>query len=334
MSDPDLILRPPGPRSFLPWLWILNLALLLGVGGLSYWRSPIDARTVQGLPAVVAKVNGRPLFARDLFSAAPPSSTRPSDAQLRSALDRMIREEVVAQNVPAVGGSPDAILATLRLQMNDPGQESAALSAAGLTEPSLRARLTRHLQIRQGLLAAARRVPSEQDCRAWFAAHPEIADLPEVAQASHCAAIWSPRKTPQDVLEKNALLSDMQTRLREGIPFPQLIDALSDDPAQKSTHGSLFWFRRERMETSLVEAAFAQPLQVVGPPVATRFGWHLLQVAEHRPAARLTYEEVAPEVRRRCSDEMQRKKIETLVADWLQRAKVEIFAPGFTTHPL
>lgn len=329
--------REKPEKNLWPWLVFLNFLLLAGVCWLALQKTHQSRESVQGLSAIVAKVNGQPLFARDLLSTAPFTGDQPDAKKWRGALERMIEEEVVAQqakNPPAPPAKIDGLWETLRHQFPDPARLNAALEAAGLSENDLRQRLSRHSRIEIWLHQAAASHPTEAECRAWFEANPEIRMLPEVVQATHFAAIYPQPVTPEECLGKGDLIRDAQKRWDDGIPFSQLIDALSDDPAKKVTHGSLFWFRRERMEPPLADAAFRQPLNEVGPPVETRFGFHLLLVTAHQPAASLAYEQVAGEVRQRCQAGQERKKIKVIVANLRQRAKIEILDPRLRTPSL
>ncbi|MEO7932168.1 MAG: peptidylprolyl isomerase [Chthoniobacterales bacterium] len=317
------------PRTrLLCWLLALNFLLLGGMLWLVFERNRVCEEPVQGIPAVVARVNGRPLYARYLLSAAQLDREPPDVNQLRPALQRLIQMEVVSQRMPRLPSEQvEERMETLSHQFPDVASLNTALQAAGLSENDLRQRIGTQMQVEKWLREMAKSEPTEAECRAWFAAHLEISALPEVAQASHFAAIFSPKGTPVELLEKVDLIHDAQARLADGIPFSQLIDALSDDPAKKITHGSLSWFRSERMEPALVKAAFAQPLNQVGQPVETRFGFHLILVSERHPAVTLSYDDVAAEVRQRCRDEQERKKIDATVTDLVQRAKIEILDP-------
>ncbi len=312
------------------WLLVLNFLLLGGMLWLVIERNWKFHEPIQGIPSVVAKVNGRLLYAVDLLSAAQVDRQKPDADQLRLALRRLIRMEVVSQRVMNLSIEKAKIDKRWEIQSHqfpDAVSLKTALRAAGLSENDLRQRLETQIQAERWLRETAKSVPTIAECRAWFTAHPEITTLPEVAKASHFAAIFPPNGTPAELLEKVDLIRDAQSRLADGIPFPQLIGALSDDPAKKVTYGSLFWFRRERMESALAKAAFAQPLNEIGKPVETRFGFHLILVSERHPAATLTFEDVADEVRQYCCDEQERKKIEATVTDLVQRAKIEILDP-------
>lgn len=68
-------------------------------------------------------------------------------------------------------------------------------------------------------------------------------------------------------------------RLAEGESFALLAAQLSLDASTKSFGGDLGWFvRGELLDPSLGEAAFSQHLGEIGGPIATRLGYHIIQV--------------------------------------------------------
>lgn len=310
-------------------LLLLNALLAAAVIGLC-WRRPDPAAVGEsGLPRVVATVNGRPILSEELLSAAHLAGESPTEEECRAALQKMIAAEVVAQEVEKIDGisvDPEASLKTLRHQFADEADFQTSLREAGLTEGSLRRRLRRALATEKWLSSRETFQPTEAQMRTRYEETPAAFTLPEVVEARHFAAIFPPNGDPQETLATADRLKDARQRLKDGIPFPQLIDALSDDPAKKATHGSLSWFSRERMEPALAEAAFKLEPGRISEPVATRFGFHLLEVTGHHPRRQMTFEEARPEIEIRLRDEARRAALKALVAEMSARANVEILA--------
>ena len=72
----------------------------------------------------------------------------------------------------------------------------------------------------------------------------------------------------------------VKSRLAAGESFENLALELSQDPGSASTGGDLGWFGPDDMVPSFGEAAFSQEIGVVGDPVESQFGWHLIEVLE------------------------------------------------------
>ncbi len=330
MTAPDSLPQKSIRRSCWGWWLLLDAFLLFGLVFFGREKMAKLHEPLEGLRPIVARVDGRPIFARELISATQFSLRPPQPESLRAALERLIREDViasVAEKTRVPEGVVEQRLGELRHQFSDEGKFASALENAGLTLPKLETRLRRHAQIEQWLLEQGRAEPDDAICQAWLASHPELTALPEVLEASHFVAIFPPRGTPADLVAKADLAREAQTQLAAGIPFSEVIENLSDDPAKKQTHGSLSWFRSGRFESALVESALKQPLNEVGPPIETRFGFHLLDVTARQPAKDLGPDGIAGEVRIRCQDEESRKRIGLIVTNLLQRAKVEILDP-------
>ena len=69
-------------------------------------------------------------------------------------------------------------------------------------------------------------------------------------------------------------------RLRGGADFAALARELSEDPGSGRQGGDLGWFGPGRMVEPFEDAAFGAPLGRVVGPVATEYGYHLIEVTE------------------------------------------------------
>lgn len=83
------------------------------------------------------------------------------------------------------------------------------------------------------------------------------------------------------LVETEAEATNVLSRLQAGEDFGALAAALSRDVTTRDQGGDLGWFADgELLEPALVQVAFAlQPGQIAGP-VATRLGYHVVQVLE------------------------------------------------------
>ena len=70
--------------------------------------------------------------------------------------------------------------------------------------------------------------------------------------------------------------------LQEGADWFELARGLFDDPRLAETGGDLGWVAWEQMEYDLGFTAFSLPLMVYSEPVASSYGWHILQVTDWR----------------------------------------------------
>jgi parvulin-like peptidyl-prolyl isomerase len=70
----------------------------------------------------------------------------------------------------------------------------------------------------------------------------------------------------------------VQARLRNGEDFAKVAAEVSTDPGSKDKGGDYGWFGKGAMVAPFEQAAFTQPIGVIGDPVQTDYGFHIIQV--------------------------------------------------------
>jgi NIMA-interacting peptidyl-prolyl cis-trans isomerase 4 len=79
--------------------------------------------------------------------------------------------------------------------------------------------------------------------------------------------------------EKLAKIVEAQSKIGEGMPFPEVAKAFSEDKAKSG--GDLGWMQRGSMVGPFQDAAFALPKGGMTPqPVKTAFGYHIILVED------------------------------------------------------
>jgi peptidyl-prolyl cis-trans isomerase C len=100
-------------------------------------------------------------------------------------------------------------------------------------------------------------------------------------------------KASHILVKEESKANELKAQLEGGADFAELATANSTDTGSAVKGGDLGWFTKDKMVPAFAEAAFeAEPGKIVGP-VSTRFGFHLIKVAEKRDATPL--EEVRPQ---------------------------------------
>lgn len=108
--------------------------------------------------------------------------------------------------------------------------------------------------------------------------------------------------------------------LEGGADFVELAKGRSIGPSAQSG-GDLGFFRREQMVPEFAEAAFAlEPGEFTKEPVQTQFGWHVIEVLDHRTAAP-SFEESEARLRQ----DVARDIITALVAQLREGVAIERF---------
>lgn len=94
----------------------------------------------------------------------------------------------------------------------------------------------------------------------------EIAEVQEQTHARHL--LLASRETAEQA----------RARLQDGESWEQVASELSLDQATAGQGGDLGWFPRGVMDEAFEQAAFSQAVGVVGEPLQSSHGWHVIEV--------------------------------------------------------
>jgi parvulin-like peptidyl-prolyl isomerase len=164
----------------------------------------------------------------------------------------------------------------------------AQLKKEGLTEDELRReyRVEARKKLLAGNLVQQEIRPkvsvTEEMARAFF--EQNRSQLPPKPRALRLQDLFL--RTHADSLverkaRENAL--DVKAKLQAGLSFEEAAAQFSDDPRGKDG-GTLGRFGKGQLEPALETAAFTQAIGVVGNPVQTPYGFHLVKVTDRDPA--------------------------------------------------
>jgi len=106
--------------------------------------------------------------------------------------------------------------------------------------------------------------------------------------------------------EKKEKIENLRRQLLNGGDFGELARKNSDCPS-KEVGGDLNYIRKGQMTKEFENAAFSQEKNAIGPVIKTEFGYHIVQVLDHKPAKKVTLEEAKGKI---SSYLEQRKKME------------------------
>src|SRR5690606_22354710 len=108
--------------------------------------------------------------------------------------------------------------------------------------------------------------------------------MKEEVRASHLLISLPPDASPTDTLRAFNRALELKQRADAGEDFASLVAAHSDEPQAKSRRGDLGYFTALQMVHPFENAVYAaKPGDIVGP-VRTQFGYHLIKIADRRPA--------------------------------------------------
>lgn len=298
------------------------------------------------MPDIIATVNGQPLQRGDLINAVQgfamqlfrKTMDQLSPAELRQAtalaLEKLIARELIYLEALAKGvvaTVPEVEAEQERLIANFPSAEEffATLGKAGISPIDHFRMVRQDLSVNrfseQQLGAIPDPEPSEVEA-AWQEQQFRLRQPPRV-RAAHLL-VRDPGGHSQQARARCAALA------REATPenFADLARRHSACPSAASG-GDLGWFRRGDMAPEFEAVAFSLPVGVIGGPVATQFGWHLILVLEREEERPLTREEALPQLRRQLAETARSRRLQ----DWVRRlaaaADIQLLDPALPWPP-
>ncbi len=117
-----------------------------------------------------------------------------------------------------------------------------------------------------------------QDTEKQIKARHILINFPEVTEGT------TQEQVDAETLEK---IKAIRERIVKGEAFVDVAKEVSDDTGSKESGGDLGWFGKGRMVAEFENAAFSQTPGVLGDPVKTQYGYHLILVEEKDPARKV-----------------------------------------------
>lgn len=144
----------------------------------------------------------------------------------------------------------------------------------------------------------------------------------EAVRASHILIKTEEGATPEQIETARKRATELVTRLRAGADFAALARENSGDPSSAPNGGDLGFFEKGQMVGEFEQAAFSQEVNVVGDPVKTQYGFHILKVLAKRPSGLRPFEEVRAQLETATIDELAKAQ----ARDRMNRAAIQLRA--------
>jgi peptidyl-prolyl cis-trans isomerase C len=258
------------------------------------------------------------------------ASRQPTAVNRKQVLENLIVRELVYQEARKAGvqlapGEVAAKLAQLKTRLADSSGLESTLGSMGLSVDSLEAQLAQGLVIEkylEGIDPKGAGV-SDQEVEHYYQDHPDEFREPLRFRLSHILvrveAFWD------DAAKERARLkmAQLEQGVRSGRQFAAVAREASECYSAKSG-GDLGYFLPGQLGRMLEDAARELKPGEVSPVVEDRFGLHLLQVTELRPAGVAPLEQVRGKLRSQLRQEKLLKALTPVVKRLRAEAKVEL----------
>jgi hypothetical protein len=215
-----------------------------------------------------------------------PGMTPPTEQQIRSqalnsvvdtaVIDHYAQQHGITATAQEVQRQYDAVQSRIEQQALQSGQRvtfTQVLTQYGFTTASFKT------AIADGLVGTKveRRIAPPGLVEAVRARHILIG--PPLSQTG--AMTTTPRARPDSVYKAEAATIAQQLKKDPG-QFAALARKKSVDTASGAQGGELGWFAKGMMVAPFEKAAFSLPVGRISPPVKSQYGYHIIQVEEHK----------------------------------------------------
>jgi len=135
--------------------------------------------------------------------------------------------------------------------------------------------------------------PTKQDALLYYNEHQTLYTTPERVQARHILIAVPAEEDASSSEAAKSKIDSLLNDLKKGADFSKVAAKASEDPASAEKGGDLGWFIRGQMVPEFEKVAFAlQKPGDISEPVRTQFGYHLIQLIDHKESQVRPFNEV------------------------------------------
>lgn len=318
-------------------------ATLMGVGvGCAAEQTAASAavKKIDPLPDPVARVNGVAIPAAELQKALNAFHKSPSAAQVPPGQEKAVEQYLlnqliggelmfqIAQKTPVKDLDKQLDEAITKLKARFPSQDAylKGLQEQGLTEKDIRDLISRNIVIENHIEQVV--VPKQQvtdaEVKAFYDKNPQAFTQPEQLRASHILISVDAKASEGERKKAKEKITALLKQIKAGADFAKLAQENSTCPSSKQG-GDLGYFRKGQMVKPFEDAAWALKPGEVSGVVETQFGYHIIKLAEKKPASKVSFNEV----KTRIAESLKRQKVTEAIKGILDeaksKAKIEVF---------
>ena len=177
---------------------------------------------------------------------------------------------------------------------------------------------------------AGKTSPSEKEIQNYYNRQRDAAlTHPEQVRARHILIAVPADATPAQKAAAKAKAEDLLKQIKAGGDFAKLAKQFSDDPGTRNGGGDLGYFEQSQMVKPFADAAFRmKPGELA--VVQTQFGYHVIQVEDHKLAHVDTLAEARPKIiealRHRAGIEQAHQAIDQDLGEALNGKQLQMLA--------
>jgi peptidyl-prolyl cis-trans isomerase C len=291
---------------------------------------------------VVAKVNGKPIYAEQLEPSVESGLRRFRAHGMRrkspdlverlqmKALDKAIDQELIYQEsrkltIENLEEEVEQKLRVMKKKYGSGDRFEKHLQARHLTMEALRESLRTRVYIDEYLKGEGITEPeiAEDRMREFYEANPDNYWREETLEVSHILIGVDANATPEEKERARRKVEQIRNEIMDGEDFAEMARKHSDCNSA-SGGGSLRYIKRGHMPEEFDRIAFSMEEDAVSQAVETSFGYHIIKVGDKKPGGVVPYEEARDFIRRYLQEDESRKRRDAHVAELRKKAEIEI----------
>ena len=256
----------------------------------------------------VATVNGQKI------SRAEFNSKLAALPQAKAVLNQLVQAVLVDQyakdnNIQIADGDVTKKLDEIKARY-PAGQFDSAIKAQGFSDADVNNIIRQQLVVER---AVGKDINvSEDDIKKYFDQNHATLDKGEQVHARHI--LVADEKTAQLV----------ESKLKSGEKFDALAAKYSVDPGSKDKGGDLGFFGKGQMVPVFEKAAFALKPDEISAPVKSPFGYHVIQLIEHKPAEKATLASSHDKIKELLTQQKEQLQIPLFLQTLRSKAKIDV----------
>ena len=291
------------------------------------------------LPAVLARVNGEEIAKAEFEKAVRNLEARAGqgvpfdkrDGIYRQVLDqligyRLLVQESRARKVAVTDAEVDAQIAQVRGRFPNDAAFTKALADQQTSLETLK--LDTRTQMAVSKMLEIEIMPTisvtDKDVQTFYEDNKSRFNEPEAVRASHILIRFPENADDAAKKQAKARAEEVLAKLNAGGDFAALAKEYSQDASSAAKGGDLGFFPRLQTVPEFETVAFSlQPGQTSGL-VETKFGYHIIRVAEHRAASLVPLSEASQQIQQLLRQQQQQKGADAFVDRLKAKAKIDI----------
>ena len=281
---------------------------------------------------IIAKVNGKPIYAAELqraksaYQSGQPKQQIPPEKQKefdQQALDQLVSAELLYQagqklEIKDLDKQVEEKISQGKKRFPTEQDFEKKIKELGMTENDLRDYTRRDIVISNYVQQnfASKITVSEEDSKKFYDQNSDKFKQPESVRASHILVGVDAKATDEDKKKAREKIESVRRALAGGADFSKMAKENSTCPSSQQG-GDLGYFGKGQMVPAFEQIAFSLKPNEISDVVETQFGYHIIKLVDKKDASSVPFKDAKP----RIDDYLKGQKLTTAVTAYLDETR-------------